>query len=219
MRVFQNWKKDGDSSLGLLSDLHIWSLALNGPLRRREDLGIKLFNLVQERGMGYLQIESLKKIGFRSHEARRLLGMMELHRRLCRFSNHLDQISSPDDAYKLFAPFLNLSNREEFFIAVLDIQNKVRRIELLASGSEMACAVDICQLLRCALLFDGRSILMAHNHPSGCVEPSAFDLNLTQKVQMLCADIQMTLLDHIIVGREGLIPEYFSFAQEGILLP
>ena len=105
------------SSLDFISDMQLWHLAFTGPLHRRDQLGLKLFSLVRQKGIGSLQNEHLVKIGFRSFEARRLLAFMELHRRLCRQLSYLDEVHSPHDAHRLFSPFLSLSDKEEFFVA------------------------------------------------------------------------------------------------------
>jgi len=55
--------------------------------------------------------------------------------------------------------------------------------------------------------------VIAHNHPSGSVRPSKADEALTQKILQGSKYMDIKLLDHIIVGREG----YFSFADEGFL--
>ena len=186
---------------------------------RRQRLGRKLEELVTQLGLSCLIPAELARIGFREHEALRLCGFMELHRRLCRHSASLSAVHSPEEAYALFAPFLDLSEKEEFFLAVLDHHNRVRRIEPLAMGSEAFCTVDVLHILRCALRFQGRAIMLAHNHPSGEVTPSRFDIDVTHEIQNLCLRMQITLLDHIIVGRKGIFPEYYSFAQEGLIVP
>ena len=213
----RKWKIS--ESIHLLSDQRLWILTLGGSLLRRQRLGRKLEELVMEEGLSALIPEELARIGFREHEALRLCGFMELHRRLCRHSASLSAVNSPEEAYALFAPFLDLSEKEEFFLAVLDNHNRVRRVEPLAIGSESLCTVDVLHVLRCALRYQGRAIMLAHNHPSGEVNPSRFDIDVTHEIQTLCLRMRITLLDHIIVGRQGVFPEYYSFAQEGLIVP
>jgi DNA repair protein RadC len=69
-------------------------------------------------------------------------------------------------------------------------------------------------VLSVALKTAATGIILAHNHPSGNLQPSSQDKDITKKIQEACKLLDITLLDHLIV-----VPEdaYFSFADEGLL--
>jgi DNA repair protein RadC len=57
------------------------------------------------------------------------------------------------------------------------------------------------------------AIILAHNHPSGNLQPSQQDISLTKKIKEVSLYLDIILQDHIIIGDQA----YFSFADEGIL--
>ena len=67
---------------------------------------------------------------------------------------------------------------------------------------------DRCEILKSCILSNAASMIMLHNHPSGNLNPSYQDIMLTDKMKIVCDLVGITLLDHIIVGRDE---EFFSF--------
>ena len=82
----------------------------------------------------------------------------------------------------------------------------------LTKGSTTGTIVDVKQLLQYALKTNASSIIVAHNHPSGNLEPSEADKNITKKIITGCDAIDIKLLDHLIIVHEG---GFFSFADNG----
>ena len=74
--------------------------------------------------------------------------------------------------------------------------------------------VDIKNIFQVALLGNAASIIVAHNHPSGCVRPSMDDIELTEKIQHAGQLLQVQVDDHIIITKDG----YFSFNETGLIL-
>jgi DNA repair protein RadC len=64
-----------------------------------------------------------------------------------------------------------------------------------------------------ALKVPACSLVLCHNHPSGCLKPSAADQELTEKIRQAGAFLDIKLLDHLILTAES----YFSFADQGLL--
>jgi len=102
---------------------------------------------------------------------------------------------------------------EEFKVIYLDQGNGVMGYRDLARGSCTGATVDIKHLLSIALACNACCILLAHNHPSGRTEPSRMDIQLTQKVKGGAELLGLTLLDHLVITKEG----YYSFGEEGEL--
>jgi DNA repair protein RadC len=83
----------------------------------------------------------------------------------------------------------------------------------LSKGGIASTTVDVRLLLRKALEVGATSIILAHNHPTGNIQPSRANKLLTAKIQKATKVIDIQLLDHLIVSENG----YFSFADENML--
>jgi len=94
---------------------------------------------------------------------------------------------------------------------LLNRNNKVLGRTTLTKGSTIGTLVDVKLLLQYALKTNASSIIVAHNHPSGNLEPSEADKLITKKIVAGCKAIEIELLDHLIIAHER---EYFSFADE-----
>lgn len=123
------------------------------------------------------------------------------------------QCSQSKDVYQLFQPVLSFLGHEEFWVAYLNHQNRVIVHQCLSKGGIASTTVDVRLLLRKALEVGATSIILAHNHPTGNLQPSRADKLLTAKIQKATKVIDIQLLDHLIVSENG----YFSFADENML--
>jgi len=103
--------------------------------------------------------------------------------------------------------------REEFVVLMLDRSNRVLGYQLLSKGGISGTVADIRLIFSVALEALASSIILAHNHPSGNLKPSEADLTLTRKVKEASKVIDIALLDHFILTKEG----HYSFADEGDL--
>lgn len=104
-------------------------------------------------------------------------------------------------------------DREEFRIIYLDTQNRPLEAETLFEGTLTSSAVYPREIFKRALEHKAASMIFAHNHPSGCVEPSANDRDITRDLVLAASLMDVRILDHIIVGRGS----HFSFADHGLM--
>jgi|SRR5450432_2695741 DNA repair protein RadC len=104
-------------------------------------------------------------------------------------------------------------NHEVFAVIFLNRGGRIAHFETVSQGGINGTVVDPRLILRQALQENAASLILCHNHPSGRLEPSQADKELTQKLKKASKYFDIKLLDHIIVSDEG----YFSFADEGIL--
>lgn len=123
------------------------------------------------------------------------------------------QCNSSAMAYQLFHPVLSFLAHEEFWVAYLNHQNKVITRHCLSKGGIASTTVDLRLLLKKALEVGATGLLLAHNHPTGNLQPSKADIALTEKINKAAKVIDIQLLDHLIVSEKS----YFSFADENIL--
>jgi DNA repair protein RadC len=102
---------------------------------------------------------------------------------------------------------------EAFVCLYLDARHRLIDTEETSRGSLTRMAVYPREIVRRALEANAASLIVAHNHPSGAVKPSASDRQLTDVLRDALALVEVRLIDHLVVGRH----DVFSFAQAGWL--
>lgn len=102
---------------------------------------------------------------------------------------------------------------EQFKILLLNRTNKVLGICIISTGNVSGTIADPKLVFTAALKANACGIILAHNHPSGSTKPSKADELLTARIKTGAQYLELTVLDHIILTKEG----YYSFADEGML--
>jgi DNA repair protein RadC len=114
--------------------------------------------------------------------------------------------------------FLNLTlseERNEKFLAIyLNAKNEVLGVEILYEGTIDQMHVYPRKAIEYALKYNARSVIFAHNHPSGDPTPSRADLELSMVLEMAALAVDMNVHDHIIIGKHT----HFSGRENGWLL-
>ena len=99
---------------------------------------------------------------------------------------------------------LDWPERREAVVAVMvDAEMCPLRTDWIGRGGPSSTPLFVRRLAGLALVSEARGVVIAHNHPSGCPRPSSADRRLTSDVARLLSDLGVTLLDHLILGREG----------------
>jgi DNA repair protein RadC len=104
-------------------------------------------------------------------------------------------------------------DKEVIVAFYLDTRNKIISREIVSIGILNTIVVHPREIFRTAIIRNACSIILSHNHPSGNVEPSNKDIEITRILKEAGVIIGIELLDHLIVSREG----YYSFADENEL--
>ncbi len=102
---------------------------------------------------------------------------------------------------------------EQFKVLFLNRANKVLGIFEASNGGVTGTVVDPKIIFVAALKANACNIIISHNHPSGNLQPSKADIEITEKIKMAGQFLEIKLFDHIIVSSEG----YYSFADEGLM--
>jgi DNA repair protein RadC len=123
------------------------------------------------------------------------------------------RISSSNSVFELLQPILGDLAHEEFWVVYLNNSNRVLKKQQLSKGGITGTLVDTRIVLKIALSLGAVALVLAHNHPSGNLNPSASDTQLTQKLKKASESLDIKVLDHVIVTEKA----YFSFADEGLL--
>ena len=129
------------------------------------------------------------------------------------FSKPKFQNSNQD--YKILYPFFEsvIDHHESFKILLCDNNNRILGVHHVSEGGLTGTVVDIRIIAQSIILSNAKSVVIAHNHPSGKLEPSSADIKITNKIKDMCQLIEVNLLDHIILTSDS----YYSFCDENVL--
>lgn len=126
------------------------------------------------------------------------------------------QITTSRDAYELLKQAWDenkIQFIEQFKVILLNRRNRVLGICEISSGGITGTFADCRLIFVAALKANATSVMLAHNHPSGSVQPSKSDLDLTEKIKHAGIFLDIKVVDHLILSDE----KYYSFADEGDL--
>ena len=119
--------------------------------------------------------------------------------------------STPSDVFE-FLKSERYARKEKFIVLTVDAQLKVIAKHIVSVGILDQTIVHAREVFRAAIMDNAKAIIIAHNHPSGNVNPSENDKTLTKKIKE-CGDILgISVLDHIIVSRKN----YYSMNEMGV---
>lgn len=113
-------------------------------------------------------------------------------------------------AAEILSPLFKGKTKEEVWILCLSKHLNLKKTILINKGVIDNTLIDIRKIILEMLNSNASSMIMAHNHPSGNVNPSQCDLQVTEKVRKALKIYDMSLADHIIIGND----KYYSFSEE-----
>ncbi len=128
-------------------------------------------------------------------------------------ANNKVKINNSKDSYELLLSCWNLHTielQEEFKVLLLNRNNQVLGIYPLSKGGVSGTVVDAKLVFSVALKCNASNLIIAHNHPSGNLNPSEADKSLTLKLKEAGKYLDINVLDHIVLSTQG----YYSFADE-----
>ena len=125
----------------------------------------------------------------------------------------VDALASPDAVRDYLHLLLADRPHEVFVVVFLDAQHRVLDAVEMFRGSLTQTSVYPREVVIEALARQAASVILAHNHPSGHVEPSLADRVLTRTLQSALALVDVQVLDHLVVTRLSVL----SFAEHGWL--
>jgi DNA repair protein RadC len=125
----------------------------------------------------------------------------------------LVKVTSSKVMYQEMYPIIGELPHEEFWGVYLNNSNKIIFKAQLSKGGITGTIVDVRLVFKIALEQNAVAIVLAHNHPSGKLQASEADIQVTKKIKNAGLQLDIPVLDHLIVTEHG----YFSFADEGIL--
>lgn len=126
------------------------------------------------------------------------------------------KITSSKDAYSILLQVWNkeiMCFIEDFKILLLNRANRVIGCFEVSTGGMCSTVVDPRVLFAAAIKGCASSIVLAHNHPSGNLNPSQADINITHQLIAAGKVLDIKIIEHIILSEDG----YYSFADEGLI--
>jgi DNA repair protein RadC len=164
-------------------------------------LSASIEDLCTVRGVGETAALDLKLV----HELAQRMGLEPLQKRTV--------ISSWSALLAYVKLALAHEPREQFRVLFLDKKNQLISDELMNQGTVDHAPVYPREIARRALELAASSVIMVHNHPSGDPTPSQADVEMTRQVISACRTLNLTVHDHLVVGREGVA----SFKALGLI--
>jgi DNA repair protein RadC len=206
---------------GALSDAELLALLLRTGIR-----GKGVLQLAQEllevktgfdgmAGLLHASADDLKRIkGLGPAKRAELVAVLELARRaLAQQLREREGFDSPGAVKHYLQLQLAARPHEVFAVLFLDAQNRLLALEELFRGTLTQTSVYPREVVLRALHHRAGAVVLAHNHPSGSVEPSRADEALTHTLKAALALVDVRVLDHVIVGTG----QALSMAERGLL--
>lgn len=224
--TIKNWSQDDqpreklrDKGKASLSDAELIAILIGSGNKTESAVALSQrilarvnFNLSELGKLSIKQLMEFKGIG--EAKAISIAAAMELGRRR-RGEEALEKkkISSSASVFELMQPIIGELPHEEFWIIYTNNSNKVIQKQLLSKGGITGTLVDVRLVLKNALELSATGLILAHNHPSGALNPSEADKQITQKLKTAAQSLDIKVLDHVIVTEKA----YFSFADENLI--
>ena len=180
------------------------------------DLGRELLNKFKSlRAMSGVDISEFKEIaGLKEAKIAQLKAAIELGRRMMSEEKAFHGVvKSSGDVVDFLMPLMRDLTKELFKILLLDKGNRVSEVIDVDLGTVDRVNPSVRDILITALKYQAPSMIVAHNHPSGNIEPSEADKRLTQNLVKAALAMELRIFDHVIIGENS----YFSFADEGLI--
>lgn len=204
-----------------LSDVELLALLLRTGLAGKGVLQLAQELLDDKTGFGgmagllHATADDLKRIkGLGPAKRAELVAVLELARRaLAEQLRERAALDTPDAVKHYLQLQLGAKKHEIFAVLFLDSQHRLLALEELFRGTLSQTSVYPREVVLRALHHHAAAVVLAHNHPSGTVEPSRADEALTQALKAALALVDVRVLDHVIVGTG----QALSMAERGLL--
>lgn len=164
--------------------------------------------------LGKLSIQQLMNFkGIGEAKAISIAAALELGRRRREEDVvELKKITTSKAVFDIMQPLIGELPHEEFWVLFLNNSNKVIYKTQISKGGITGTVVDIRIVFKLALEHNATSIILSHNHPSGKLQASEADIQITKKIKEAGKNLDIQVLDHVIITEKS----YYSFVDEGI---
>lgn len=160
-----------------------------------------------------IEVNELTKIsGIKAAKASKIVASLKLGKRIAKRVNEraITKIEKSEDVYNFLKEELTDKKNEYFYAILLDSKNVIISKEVVSKGILDSSLVHPREAFKPAIKKSAKSIIFAHNHPSGNPRPSADDFEITRRLMDAGEILDIKVLDHIIIGEN----DYYSFKKE-----
>ncbi|HEB54075.1 MAG TPA: DNA repair protein RadC [bacterium] len=162
-------------------------------------------------GISVRSVRELAREGVGPVRAAALAGAFGLARRLAEESFRPGtQVRHGGDVAKVVRHTAHGSRRENFFVVLLDVRNRVMGLHVVSTGNVDSAPVHPREVFGPAVRESAAAVVIAHNHPSGDPGPSEQDHSVTARIKSAGELLGIEVLDHVVVGAD----RYYSFAEQ-----
>ncbi len=196
-----------------LSDLELIMLLVSSGTAERpvNEVSSELLTLLDKsEEPDYKSICAIKGLG--RAKSSQILAALELGRRRMKKNGIGPSISSPGDIFREVRHYAT-RDQEQFIVLVLNGAHEVLNVFVATVGLVNKTLVHPREIFSDAIQRRGTAIAIAHNHPSGKLEPSEDDINVTKRILISGDILGIRVLDHIIFSSNS----YYSFLEHGLM--
>ncbi len=158
------------------------------------------------------ELRSIKGIG--NTKSVQVEAVMELIKRYCEEDIPLDEpITGSQQIFDRMKLKIGNLDHEEVWVLLLNRRNQVIKEICLTVGTSVASLFDVRKVIKMALLESAEGVILCHNHPSGGIQPSPQDRQITLELKKGCDFMKLRMLDHVIVTPT----RFYSFHDNGVI--
>lgn len=202
----------------VLSNAELLAILLRTGTKKRNAIELASYIINKDlQGIRYLQDMSIEELceidGIGLSKATQIKAALELGMRISSYKPNKYKVKNPWDIYKYYMESLRYNQKEVFKVVLLNTKNEIITDVDVSVGTLNSSLVHPREVFKEAIKRSSNKMILIHNHPSGSVEPSKEDKNITERL-IKCGDIiGIEVIDHIIIG-DGL---YYSFKENMII--
>jgi len=190
------------SAPDIIPDYELLELMLGYVIRGR-DVKDEAKNLLKyvEGNFNNIYLKNIKDIYGLGPEVELFFDVIrEFHRRQALHNhNSKDIIRSPKDVYEFIKYSIGYQDRESFMVLLINNAGNVISNQVLFDGTVNCSQVHIREVVEYALKNKAVGVIIAHNHPSGKLEASREDIDITNRIKKALELVEINLLDHVVV--------------------
>ncbi len=176
------------------------------------ELAEQILRKLGSKNLAAITLDELKKIkGLGPTKASQIVASLELGKRLLK-EKKSELLLSPQDVWEATKDIHN-HKKEHFIVFFLDSRSQKVKRETISVGTLNASLVHPREVFEPAIACSAAQIIVVHNHPSGEVEPSAEDIEITKRLTEAGKLLGIELVDHVIVCLNG----YLSLQEQRLL--
>ena len=161
------------------------------------------------------ELETVEGVGPISAILIKFVGelLTELYGENLKIETKADKITDKEALLKFLRNKIGYEDIEKFYVIYLSSSNEVIAFEESSSGTLDRSSIYPREIYKRVIMENAKSIIIAHNHPSGNTCPSKCDIDITNEIAKGLKNFGALLIEHIIITRDS----YFSFLEEGLI--